>query len=88
MPIVQVTMYPGRTLDQKRRLVRALTDVMVDVAGATRGNVNVVFYEVDSKNWSIAGDLGLDRAATAAGAGGRGGPGARSNARSSRTRRS
>ena len=34
MPVVTVQMWPGRTPPQKRALVRAITDAMVQHAGA------------------------------------------------------
>lgn len=63
MPIVTVQMYPGRSIDQKRTLVKALTDAMVQHAGTRPDNLHVVIEEVEKENWSIAGILGSDREA-------------------------
>lgn len=61
MPMVVVQMYDGRTLDQKRELVRGITDVMVRVTGVSAEGVHVVIEEVKRENWSIGGKLWPDR---------------------------
>jgi len=61
MPIVTVAMYEGRTLDQKRELVKGITDVVVRVTGVSAEGVHVVIDEKKRENWSIDGKLWLDR---------------------------
>ena len=61
MPIVTVSLYPGRSLDQKRALVRAITDAMVQHADAKPNNLHVVLQEVPKEDWGLAGVLGVDR---------------------------
>src|SRR5437867_2386490 len=46
MPIVTVAMYEGRTLDQKRELVKGITDVVARVTGNTPDGVHVVIEVV------------------------------------------
>ncbi|WP_439814885.1 2-hydroxymuconate tautomerase [Zavarzinia sp. CC-PAN008] len=65
MPMIRVEMYPGRTQDQKRALVKALTDAFVATAGATPDAVQVVLTEVAPSDWAVAGILASDKAATA-----------------------
>jgi 4-oxalocrotonate tautomerase len=36
MPLIQVTMLQGRTVEQKRKLAQRITDAMVEEAGARR----------------------------------------------------
>ncbi len=61
MPVVIVEMYDGRTLDQKRALVRAITDAMVEHADARPDGLHVIIHEVSRENWARAGLLGVDR---------------------------
>ncbi|HTZ37300.1 MAG TPA: 4-oxalocrotonate tautomerase [Stellaceae bacterium] len=61
MPMVTVQMYEGRTLDQKRELVKGITDVVVRVTGNKPEGVHVVIEEVKRENWSIGGLLWPDR---------------------------
>lgn len=64
MPIVHVEMLEGRSLDQKRALVRELTDVVVRVCDVEPSSVRVVLIEVPPAHWAVAGQLLADRGAT------------------------
>lgn len=61
MPVVVVEMWEGRTLDQRRALVRAITEAMVVHAGASPEHLHVIIHEVPRENWARAGVLGSDR---------------------------
>lgn len=66
MPIIRVEMFEGRTVDQKRRLAAALTDAIVEEAGADRATVRVIFNDYAKTDWAIGGELAGDRQAAAA----------------------
>ncbi len=61
MPVVTVQMWPGRTVEQKRRLVKAITEAMVEHADAKPRNLHVIIQDVELENWGLAGVLGVDR---------------------------
>jgi 4-oxalocrotonate tautomerase len=61
MPVVTVQMFEGRSLDQKRKLVRAITDAMIEHAQARPDGLHVVLQEIQKENWGRAGVLGSDR---------------------------
>ena len=61
MPVVTVELWEGRTLDQKRRLVQAITDAMVEHADARPDALHVILHEIPRENWARAGVLGVDR---------------------------
>jgi 4-oxalocrotonate tautomerase len=61
MPVVTVQMFRGRTLEQKRALVRAITDAMVEHAAAKPDALIVVIQETEPENWAMAGRLVADR---------------------------
>jgi 4-oxalocrotonate tautomerase len=61
MPVVTVQMWTGRTPAQKKALVRAITDAMVQHAGAKPTNLHVILQEVPKENWALAGVLGDER---------------------------
>ena len=67
MPIVTVQMYDGRTLDQKRELVKGITDVVARVTGNDPEAVHVILAEVTRESWANGGRLAVDRAAAPAG---------------------
>ena len=60
MPVVTVELLEGRTLEQKRRLVRAITDAMVEHAGARPDALHVILHEVARENWGRGGVLPAD----------------------------
>ena len=64
MPVVTVQLWEGRTLDQKRSLVRAITEAMVEHAAAKPEALHVILQEIPVENWGLAGVLGVDRVAT------------------------
>jgi 4-oxalocrotonate tautomerase len=61
LPIINVNMLPGRTLDQKRELVRELTDAFVRTCGSKTENVRVLITETPGEHWGIGGELVADR---------------------------
>ena len=61
MPFVTVQIYPGRTVDQKRKLAKAITDAMIEHVDAKPGNLNVIIQEVPADSWALGGILGIDR---------------------------
>jgi 4-oxalocrotonate tautomerase len=68
MPVVRISMYDGRTVDQKRQLVKEVTDVVARITGNTPEGVHVIIDEVKRENWSIGGLLQPDRPRKAGGA--------------------
>ncbi len=61
MPVVTVQMWPGRPTEQKRALVKAITNAMVEHVGARPDGLHVILQEVPLENWGRAGVLGVDR---------------------------
>ena len=61
MPIIRVEMFKGRSAEQKRELVRELTETFARVAGGNPGAVHVLISDVDKEDWGIGGELALDK---------------------------
>ena len=57
MPIYPVEMMEGRTLEQKKTLVEAITRVSVEILGGTPEAVDIVITDVKRENWAIGGKL-------------------------------
>jgi len=55
MPFISVRMLEGRTQEQKRKLVEAITDAAVDTCGAPRDGTMVVIEEVPREHWAVGG---------------------------------
>jgi len=61
MPFIDVKMLEGRTEEQKRRLVKAITDAMVEICNATPEGTTVVIEEYPRGHWARGGALLSDR---------------------------
>ena len=61
MPIIRVEMWEGRSLDQKRQLVEALSKETARIAGCDIASVYVVIDEVKKENWGAGGMLCSDK---------------------------
>ena len=60
MPHVQITMLAGRTVEQKRRLVQRLTDVLCEELQAKLEAVVITLIEVPRENYARGGVLKSD----------------------------
>lgn len=60
MPVVTVQMWSGRSTEQKRRLVRAITDAMVEHANCKPDHLHVIIQDVPKDSWGRSGKLGID----------------------------
>lgn len=61
MPVLTVQIWAGRTTEQKRNLVRALTDAMVQHADCKPDHLHVIIQDVPKDSWGRAGTLGIDQ---------------------------
>jgi len=61
MPLVQITMLQGRTVEQKRKLAQRITDVMVEEAKARREAIVVTFVEISKESYASGGELMIDK---------------------------
>ena len=61
MPLMQVTMLQGRTVEQKRKIAQRITDTMVEEAGARREAIMVAFHEVSKESYASGGVLLVDK---------------------------
>jgi 4-oxalocrotonate tautomerase len=61
MPNVTVEWLEGRSLDQKRKVIAAITDALVEHADANRERVQVTFRDMSKDDWGRGGLLGSDR---------------------------
>jgi 4-oxalocrotonate tautomerase len=62
MPMITIKAFRGRTLDQKRELVRRITSDVVEVFKVTPEVVSIEIVEGEPDNWARGGVLSVDRA--------------------------
>ena len=60
MPNITIQWYAGRTEQQKRQIVAAITDAMVKIGKTTSDQVHIVFQDVEKSNWGVHGRLASD----------------------------
>jgi len=57
MPSITIDIFEGRTKDQKSRLVKEMTDAVVNVLGVKPETVHIIIYENARENVSSGGRL-------------------------------
>lgn len=61
MPTIRVEMFEGRTPEQKKNLVKALTQACIDTLGAKPESVDVLLFDIKPSAWATGGELWSDR---------------------------
>jgi 4-oxalocrotonate tautomerase len=61
MPTIQVSMFEGRTMEQKRKLVAALTEAVVNSLGSKPESVHIILHDLPKHNIAVAGVLASDK---------------------------
>ncbi|GGK83183.1 hypothetical protein GCM10007964_27200 [Sphaerisporangium melleum] len=61
MPNITVELLSGRTMDQRREFVAAVTDAAVDILKARREAVRIVFTEIEKSDVANGGTLESDK---------------------------
>ncbi len=56
MPLVTVSMYPGRTQQQKNEFTKAITKSAVEILKTKEQQVIVIFEDNPKENWFLAGN--------------------------------
>jgi 4-oxalocrotonate tautomerase len=60
MPVIQITISQGRSVEQKRELIEVLTKQTARILQTQEEKVRILIYEVSKENWGNAGIIGLD----------------------------
>ncbi len=57
MPLISISLWPGRTPEKKAELAKAITEAVMKVLGAKPEHVIVVYHDTPKENWYVAGSL-------------------------------
>lgn len=60
MPIIQVEMLEGRTIEQKRQMVKKVTEAVVDSVNCPPEAVRIIIREMPKEHFAVAGKLIID----------------------------
>jgi 4-oxalocrotonate tautomerase len=61
MPIIQVNLFEGRTMEQKRTLVAEMTQAVVKSLGCKSEDVRIILNDMAKHDFAVAGVLVADR---------------------------
>ena len=62
MPTLHIELFAGRSSEQKRELVAALTSETCRVLGCEATAVDIILIDVERENWATGGKLWSDAA--------------------------
>ncbi len=60
MPILQIEIIKGRTLEQKRAMVKKVTEAITETLNCPPEAVRIIIREMDKENFARAGVLVID----------------------------
>ncbi len=60
MPVVNIYMWSGRTIEQKRKLAEGITKVFESAAGVPPSALHIIFQDIPKNDWAITGKLCSD----------------------------
>ena len=60
MPIVQIHLIEGRTIEQKRALVQKVTDAVCETVNVTPEHVKIILSDMAKHDYAIGGVLKAD----------------------------
>jgi 4-oxalocrotonate tautomerase len=61
MPIIHVNMFEGRTVDQKRKMVVAMTEAVVKSLDVKPESVRIIMHDIPRHNIAVAGVLASEK---------------------------
>jgi 4-oxalocrotonate tautomerase len=60
MPLIHVSLFEGRTQDQKRAFVEAVTAAVTKTLNSPPESVDIIFEDVKKSDWASAGKFASD----------------------------
>ena len=60
MPVIRIDMIEGRTQEQKREIVKEITETMIRVAGTKSEDVRIIIVDHPRENLAAGGQLLID----------------------------
>ena len=60
MPLIHVSLYEGRSIEQKREFVNAVTAEAARTLKCPPESVDIIFEDIKKSDWASAGKLASD----------------------------
>jgi len=61
VPTINVQLFSGRTIEQKRQFVEAVTRVTCETLNCSAESVDIILTDVSKENWASEGVLWSDK---------------------------
>lgn len=61
MPIIQIDMLQGRSVEQKREMVKRVTQAVIETANCPAEAVHIIIRDMPTENLGHAGVLRIDK---------------------------
>jgi 4-oxalocrotonate tautomerase len=65
MPSIRIDMFEGRSPDQKRALVAAITEACTRTLGISPESVDIILFDVPKQHWATGGTFWSEKGAPA-----------------------
>ena len=60
MPILQIEILKGRTIEQKKEMAKRVTDAVSETLNCPKEAVSIIIREMETENFAKAGKLRVD----------------------------
>ena len=60
MPVVNIQWWKGRTKEQKKEIVKGITEVFVK-QGVPKEHLQIIINDIEKDNWGIQGTLASEK---------------------------
>ena len=60
MPILQIEILKGRTIEQKKEMAKRVTDAVSETLNCPKEAVSIIIREMETENFAKAGQLRID----------------------------
>lgn len=61
MPIVTINLIEGRSVEQKRALVKKVTEAICETVDVTPDHVRIILQDMERHDYAVAGTLNCDK---------------------------
>ena len=60
MPILQIELFKGRTVEQKREMAKRVTEAISETLNCPKEAISIIIREMEFENYAKAGKLEID----------------------------
>ena len=61
MPTIEIKCFDGRSKEQKAKVAKAITDIIVDIGKTTPEATHIIFHDIKKSDWAQSGILNSEK---------------------------